>query len=157
MAKVTDQVKALIEADINEMGYQLFDITFSKEGKDWYLRIYIDNNDGITIADCVKASEKISEILDNVEDDPIPQAYYLEVSSPGAERPLNNDNAIQQAIGKWVHLNFYHEIDGSKFVEGRLLEASEQYFTLKVKDKTRRLVQDFPRKSVSLIRLAIEF
>ena len=104
MAKVVDVVRELIESELQAQGYELFDLTFSKEGKEWYLRIYIDKPGGVTLDDCVDASEAISAIVDQAEPDPIPQAYYLEVSSPGAERPLKTEADIQKAIGQWVHL-----------------------------------------------------
>lgn len=157
MAKVVDVVRELIESELQAQGYELFDLTFSKEGKEWYLRIYIDKPGGVTLDDCVDASEAISAIVDQAEPDPIPQAYYLEVSSPGAERPLKTEADIQKAIGQWIHLNFYKEYQGHKQVEGKLLQADEEAFTLETKDKTRRLEGVYPRKNVSLIRLAIEF
>lgn len=157
MAKVQDQIKGSIEPAIEALGFSLFDIEFVKEGKAWYLRIYIDKEGGVTIEDCVETSERLSEILDQLDPDPIPQAYYLEVSSPGAERPLKTEEAIQSAIGEDVHLNFYSAVDGNKFAEGKLLQASKETFVIEVKDKTQRIKKSFDRKNVSLIRLAILF
>ena len=157
MARVIDEVRTLIEPKLEELDYDLFDMEYTKEGKNWYLRIYIDKLGGVTIEDCVTVSEVLSEILDQADPDPIPGAYYLEVSSPGAERPLKNEADIQASIGKWVHLKLYQAFEGAKEWEGRLLQADEEAFTIEVKDKTRRIEKTIPRQLVALIRLAIEF
>ena len=112
---------------------------------------------GIAIEDCVTVSEHISEAVDQLETDPIPQAYYLEVSSPGAERPLKNDDDMQAAIGEWVFLSFYQAIDGQKNIQGRLLSVSDDAYEVETKDKTRKVAVTVEKSNVSLIRLAIEF
>lgn len=80
MAKIEEKVEELIEANILELGYELYDVEYVKEGKDFYLRIYIDKSDGISLEDCEKVSNNITEILDNK--DYIKEQYFLEVSSP---------------------------------------------------------------------------
>lgn len=157
VAKVSDQVVNIISPVLAKLGFELFDVEFVKEGKSKFLRIYIDKPGGITIEECVIASENISEALDQTEPDPIPEAYYLEVSSPGAERPLKTAEAIENAINEWVHLSFYSAVDGEKGVEGRLIEVTDDEYVLEVKDKTRRIKKQFVKSNVSLIRLAIEF
>lgn len=157
MSKISAEVSKLVEPTIERLGFQLFDLEYVKEGKQNYLRIYIDNDAGVTLDDCVEVSEAISPILDEADPDPIPTAYFLEVSSPGAERPLKNENAIEQAIGSYVHLNFYAAVEGEKFIEGRLQAVSPAQFTLEVKDKTKSKAVTIERTNVSLIRLAIEF
>lgn len=159
MVKIVDQVKNIISPVITDLGFELFDLEFVKEGKSKYLRIYIDKPGGITIEECVLASENISEALDQTEPDPIPEAYYLEVSSPGAERPLKTAEAVIEALNtnEWVHLSFYAAVDGEKSAEGRLMEITETDYVLEVKNKTRRLMKKFAKSNVSLIRLAIEF
>lgn len=86
MSKVTEVVEELAEPIINELGLELVEIQFVKEGKSWFLRVYIDKETGVDIEDCGVVSERLSEKLDEI--DPITQNYFLEVSSPGAERPL---------------------------------------------------------------------
>lgn len=158
MAKVTDQMQEIVQPIIEDLGFILFDIEFVKEGKSWFLRIYVDKpGGGIAIEDCVTVSEHISEAVDQLETDPIPQAYYLEVSSPGAERPLKNDDDVQAAIGEWVFLSFYQAIDGQKNIQGRLLSVSDDAYEVETKDKTRKVAVTVERSNVSLIRLAIEF
>lgn len=80
MAKIEEKVEELIESNILELGYELYDVEYVKEGKDFYLRIYIDKSDGISLEDCEKVSNNITEILDNK--DYIKEQYFLEVSSP---------------------------------------------------------------------------
>lgn len=157
MAKVSETVRALVEPTITTMGFQLFDLEYVKEGKHNYLRIYIDNDAGVTLDDCVAVSEAISPLLDEADPDPIPVAYFLEVSSPGAERPLKNEAAIAQAVGSYVHVNFYAAVSGSKFVEGRLKTVTPEQLTIEVKDKATTREMTIERTNISLIRLAIEF
>lgn len=156
MAKIVEQIKPLIEPTLTELGYTLYDIEYVKEGKPWYLRIYIDKPGGVTLEDCVSASEHVSEVIDETADSIIKGAYYLEVSSPGAERPLKTAADVEAAIGKWVYASFYQSIDGEKDIQGRLLEANDDYYVIEKKVKTRRQSVEIPKSQVSLIRLAIE-
>ena len=84
MSKVTETVTELTRDVIQKEGFELFDLEFVKEGKNWFLRFYLDKPGGIDLDDCAFMSEKFSEILDAQNPYPIPQAYFLEVSSPGA-------------------------------------------------------------------------
>lgn len=88
MENVVDIVSALAEPIVETHHFELVDVEFVHEGKSWYLRLYIDKPGGITIDECALVSDELSEKLDDIDPDPIPQAYFLEVSSPGAERPL---------------------------------------------------------------------
>jgi len=133
------------------------DMEFLKEGKNWFLRIYIDKPGGIDIEECALISEKVSEALDAIDPDPIPQAYFLEVSSPGAERPLKTEADMQNAIGKYVHLSFYQAIDGEKFYEGTLKEVNDDYVVLTIRIKTRTKDIEIERKQIANARLAIQF
>jgi ribosome maturation factor RimP len=130
---------------------------FLKEGKNWFLRIYIDKPGGIDIEECALISEKVSEALDAIDPDPIPQAYFLEVSSPGAERPLKTEADMQNAIGKYVHLSFYQAIDGEKFYEGTLKEVNDDSVVLTIRIKTRTKDIEIERKQIANARLAIQF
>ena len=86
MSSVVQTVTDLVTPIVDEHGFELVEVEFVKEGKSWYLRVFIDKEGGIDIEECALVSEQLSEKLDNVDPDPIPQAYFLEVSSPGAER-----------------------------------------------------------------------
>lgn len=81
---------------LDREGFELVDIEFVKEGKNWFLRVFIDKENGIDIEECALVSEQLSEAMDALDPDPIPQAYFLEVSSPGAERPLKKKQTMKR-------------------------------------------------------------
>lgn len=120
---VAGVVKELITPMADEMGYYLWDVEFVKEGADKYLRITIDNEDGITIEDCEKFHRAIDPILD--EADPISEAYILEVSSPGIERELKTPEHIDACEGWDVELKLYAPKDGAKVFRGVLCGYDE--------------------------------
>ena len=92
-----------------------------KEGKDYYLRIFIDKPEGITIDDCEKVNDAIKDKLD--EEDYIKQQYFLEVSSPGAEKPLKTLEKVQQSIGEYVYIQFKNPTQGMNEVYGTILNV----------------------------------
>lgn len=98
LSSVVETVTDLVTPILQDHDFYLYDLEFVKEGKSWYLRVYIDKDGGITLEDCALVSDELSEALDNVEPDPIPQAYFLEVSSPGAERPLKKEEDYQLSL-----------------------------------------------------------
>lgn len=98
LSSVVETVTDLVTPILQDHDFYLYDLEFVKEGKSWYLRVYIDKDGGITLEDCALVSDELSEALDNVEPDPIPQAYFLEVSSPGAERPLKKRKIINEQL-----------------------------------------------------------
>ncbi|MFC8574552.1 ribosome maturation factor RimP, partial [Heyndrickxia sporothermodurans] len=105
MSKVTDIVEELVTPIIQDMKLDLVDIEYVKEGKNWFLRVFIDKENGIDIEECGIVSERLGEKLDEL--DPIPNNYFLEVSSPGAERPLKKEKDFKQAVGKNVNISTY--------------------------------------------------
>lgn len=157
MSRVVDEVRVVVQPIVDEQNLELVDMEFLKEGKNWFLRIYIDKLGGIDIEECALISEKVSEALDAIDPDPIPQAYFLEVSSPGAERPLKTEADMQNAIGKYVHLSFYQAIDGEKFYEGTLKEVNDDSVVLTIRIKTRTKDIEIERKQIANARLAIQF
>ena len=106
-----------------QLGYDLWDVEYVKEGADYYLRITIDSPDGITIDDCEKMHRAIDPILD--EADPIEGFYHLEVSSTGIERELKNEKHVNACIGWDVELKLYAPVDGAKVYTGELLGLNE--------------------------------
>ena len=152
-----EKVKELSQPVAHDLGYALVDVEYVKEGRNWFLRLYIDKENGVDLDDCALFSEKISEKLDAIEPDPIPHAYYLEVSSPGAERPLHSDEDMRQAVGQYIHVTLHGEIKGSNVYEGTLKEWHDDHIVLTVKDKTRRKDIEIEKKHISKARLAIEF
>ncbi|KRL50041.1 hypothetical protein FD37_GL002169 [Levilactobacillus spicheri DSM 15429] len=137
--------------------FDLVDVEFVKEGKSWYLRIYIDKPGGINIEECALVSDEVSEKLDALDPDPIPQAYFLEVSSPGAERPLKKPEDFDRAVGDYIHVSLYQKIGASKVYEGTLEKLTAETLYLKVNLKGRFKTFEIPRKGIAQARLAIKF
>ena len=121
---IASTVRALISPLADEMGYYLWDVEFVKEGADKYLRITIDNEEGITIEDCEKFHRGIDPLLD--EADPIPEAYILEVSSPGIERDLKCDEHILACVEWDVEVRLFAPMNGAKQYRGILLGLDEE-------------------------------
>lgn len=157
MSKVIESVVPVIEPIVESENCYLVDVEYVKEGPNWYLRVYADKEKGIDIEDCAKISEKLSEALDQISPDPFPKAYFLEVSSPGAERPLKTEQDILNAVGEYIHLDYYVPQFGEKFHEGTLLEVTDEFFQIEVTIKTRNKVLEIKRDAVSKLRLAIKF
>ena len=157
MSSVVETVTELVNPILDEYQFELVDLEFVKEGKSWYLRVYIDKPNGINIEECALVSDRLSEKLDNCDPDPIPQAYYLEVSSPGAERPLKKEKDYQRALNSYVNISLYQPIDGCKVFEGTLVALTKDELTLVYLDKTREKTIVIPRKAIAKARLAIKF
>ncbi|MGX7417741.1 ribosome maturation factor RimP [Carnobacterium gallinarum] len=157
MSNVVDTVKNIVQPIVDEFNFELVDVEFVKEGKNWFLRTYIDKPGGIDIEECALISEKISEKMDSIQPDPIPQMYFLEVSSPGAERPLKKEKDYQNAIGSYVNISLYEPVNGEKMYEGTLKEVTEDSLTVTIRIKTREKDMEFNRKKIAKARLAIKF
>ena len=139
MSSVIEQVTNLVSPILAEHHFELVDLEFVKEGKSWYLRVFIDKVGGINIEECALISDLLSEKLDAQDPDLIPQAYYLEVSSPGAERPLKNDRDLQRSLNKYVNVSLYQALNGQKVYEGDLVEITADNLVLAVIQKQRQL------------------
>ncbi|MDQ1913349.1 ribosome maturation factor RimP [Paenibacillus sp. GD4] len=144
-------VEALVRPFLEENEFELVDIEFVKEGGNWFLRVYVDKEGGIDIDDCGRVSEYLSARLD--EKDPIEQAYFLEVSSPGAERPLKKVQDYHKAVGEHVFVTTYEPIDGLKEFEGKLASFDEETLVIEIGKKKHIL----PYNKVASARLAIVF
>ncbi|MFD1777931.1 MULTISPECIES: ribosome maturation factor RimP [Fredinandcohnia] len=153
--KVTQIVEELVIPIVTDLQMELVDVEYVKEGKDWFLRVFIDSEKGVDIEDCGLVSEKLSEKLDEV--DPIPYNYFLEVSSPGAERPLKKDSDFEKAIGKQVYVKTYEPIDGEKIFEGVLTSFDGKLVTINVVVKTRKKSVEIPYEKIANARLAVTF
>ena len=114
-----EKIKQAIEAKLANMGLELYDIKYHRAGRHSSLRVYIDKPEGVTIADCENASHEISVLLDveNFSNAP----YNLEVSSPGADRPLKNEKDFKRAVGKDVQMQYLDETGKSKTMVGTLV------------------------------------
>ncbi|MBR3593704.1 MAG: ribosome maturation factor RimP [Clostridia bacterium] len=115
-----ERVEKLIAPTVKEMGYDLWDVRFLKEGASWYLRVFIDKEEGIWINDCTDVSHAIDPILD--EADIIDKSYYLEVCSTGLERELLKPEHFEKMKGREVTVNLYRALDGEKTFCGTLLD-----------------------------------
>ncbi|PZL75181.1 ribosome maturation factor RimP [Enterococcus plantarum] len=157
MSSVVETVTELVTPILEKQNFELVEVEFVKEGRDWFLRVFIDKEGGIDILDCALVSEQLDEKLDAMDPDPIPQAYFLEVSSPGAERPLKKESDYEKAVGEYIHVSLYQTIDGEKQFEGILKTIDKDQLILTVKIKTRVKDYTFERKNIAKARLAIQF
>ena len=157
MSSVVETVTELVTPILDERHFELVDAEFVKEGKSWYLRIYIDKPGGINIEECALVSDLLGEKLDDCDPDPIPQAYFLEVSSPGAERPLQKERDYERALNSYIHVSLYQPLEGNKVYEGTMVDLKPDELTLEYMDKTRQKTIVIPRKQIAQARLAIKF
>jgi len=156
MSKVPSLIEELAKPIVDELNLELVDIEFVKEGRNWFLHVYVDTPDGgIDIDQCAQVSERLSLLLD--EKDPITQNYYLEVSSPGAERPLKKDTDFVKAVGKFIYVKTYEPIKDMKEFQGYLTSYDEHTLVMEVRIKTRKITVTIEQEKIALARLAIDF
>lgn len=156
MSKITEEVQKLVSPIVKDLELELVDIEFVKEGRDWFLRVYVDTPEGnIDIEQCAQVSERLSEELDRT--DPITQNYFLEVSSPGAERPLKKEEDFHKAVGQYVFIKTYEPINGMKEFEGYLLSYGSDIAEMEIRIKTRKLQVKIEKEKIAFARLAIDF
>ena len=128
MSKISDKVEALARPVVEEEGCKLWSVEYIKEAGTWYLRIFIDKDGGVGIADCEAISRRLDPILD--EADPIPESYVFEVGSAGAERELKRTSDIEQFIGSDVEVKLYQPYEGRKTLVGTLEEYNDGNITV---------------------------
>ena len=137
MANIEEKVEKLLKEKIENIGYDLYDVEYAKEGKNYFLRIYIDKPEGIDLNDCEKVNDEISDLLD--ETNYIKEQYFLEVSSPGIERVLRKDRHLEQNKGKEVAIKlFKKDVLGNKEYQGVLQDFNEDYIILEDDMKIER-------------------
>lgn len=155
MASIEEKVENLITSKIRELGYELYDVQYSKEGKDYFLRIFIDKDTGIDLNDCEKVSNEINDILD--EADYIKEMYFLEVSSPGIERVLRKEKHLEMAQGKEIEIKLFKPLDNEnkqKEYIGILENWNEDYIVINIEEeKEIRKDIKIERKNISLMKL----
>ena len=134
---IETRVEELLKSIIENIGYELYDVRYEKEGKDYYLRIIIDKPEGIDINDCEKVNDSINDILD--EADYIKDQYFSEVSSPGLERILRKDKHFEKQIGNEISLKLFKPINKQKELIGILQEYNNDELTIKVEDETLKI------------------
>ena len=128
MAGIEEKVEKLITKTINNLGYELYDVEYVKEGKDYFLRIYIDSEKGIDLDDCEKVSNNITDILD--KEDYIKEQYFLEVSSPGVERILRKEKHLKDNIDNEIQIKLFKPLNGQKQYRGILKDFNNDYITI---------------------------
>ena len=144
-------VEELAVPIIERSGCELVDIEYVKEGRNWYLRVYIDKREGVTVEDCQKVSESLSDLLDRV--DPIDHSYILEVSSPGVERPLKTQRDFDHFVGREVSIRLYSPLEGKKEFTGVLEGLKDGIVTVETPEGKLR----FQRERIASARLAFKF
>ncbi len=127
---IESKVEKLLEKTIVDLGYDLYDVRYEKEGKDYYLRIIIDNEKGINISDCEKVNNGINDILD--EADYIKEQYFLEVSSPGLERVLRKEKHFKKQIGNEISIKLFKAINKQKELIGVLKEYNDSEIVIEL-------------------------
>lgn len=150
--KIDELVTEMALPIVEKHGYELVDVEFVKEGSNWYLRIYIDKPEGIGLDDCQAVSEDISVELDRV--DPIEQAYFLEVSSPGLDRPLKKERDFVKYKGEEVEVKTYKAVDGTKVFEGELVGLIDN--NIVINDKNGNSLK-FEKEKVASVKRVIKF
>ena len=155
MSNIVAQTEVLVQPICEAAGVDLVDVEYVKEGQSFFLRVYVDTPEGIDIDQCAEVAEALSQQLD--QQDYIEGEYILEVSSPGAERPLKTKEAVQGALGSYINVRTYKAIDNQKEFEGYLTKFEDDMMQLEVLVKTRKKIVEIPYDMASEVRLAIKF
>ncbi len=146
MANIEEKVEDLVKNKIEDLGYELYDVEYAKEGKNYFLRIFIDNQKGIDLEDCEKVNDGIMDLLDKA--DYIKEQYFLEVSSPGIERTLRKEKHLNSNIGKEVEVSLFKPIENKKKIDGILKDFTKNEIILEIQNNEITL----ERKNISLIK-----
>lgn len=152
MSKIEDKVMELVSPVITSLGYEIYDLEYVKEGKNYYLRIFIDKEDGISIDDCELVNNSITDLLD--EKDYIKEQYYLEISSSGLERRLRKDWHFEKYKGSKVEASLFKGVNKQKTIVGILKEFNEKTLTLEI--ETNDLLE-LDRTNISAIKTVYDF
>ncbi|MDO5522237.1 MAG: ribosome maturation factor RimP [bacterium] len=155
MAKREDyelRTESLVMPIIEENNFELVDVEYVKEMGNNYLRVYADKEGGISVDDLEIISRALSDLLD--VEDYIPDAYILEVSSPGLGRQLKKDKDFKRSIGEVIEIKLYKGINKQKDFEGVLTSFDEETLTITLEDESE---MTFKRPEIAMVRLAIDF
>lgn len=147
MAKIEEKIENIIKKNVEKLGYELYDVEYVKEAKDYFLRIYIDAKKGIDLNDCEKVSNSITELLD--KEDVISEQYFLEVSSPGVERILKREKHLTDNIGNEIQVKLFKPFEGQKQYKGILKSFDET--KIEIIDQNEKQI-NIERKNISQIK-----
>ncbi|HHW67395.1 MAG: ribosome maturation factor RimP [Epulopiscium sp.] len=150
--RIEQIVQSYLEPIMEEYNFELVDLEYVKEGANWYLRVFIDKEGGVTIDDCELVSKALEVRLD--EEDPIENSYILEVSSPGLDRPLKKDSDFERYKGEIVDIKLYKPFNKKKEYRGELVGLKDNIVTIIDEDNN---TLSFSRNDIAIIRLAILF
>ena len=143
-----ERIADIIKPFADELGLDIWDVRFVKEGSQWYLRVFIDNDGGFSVDDCVNLTRAVTKPLD--EEDPIKQSYMLEVSSPGIERELVKDEHFEKFVGSSIILRTIRPIDNVRDFTGKMTDYQNGEITLVLQDGKEIKVN---KKDSSFIKL----
>lgn len=147
MASIEEKVEKLVKPIIENLGYELYDVEYAKEGKNYYLRIFIDNEKGIDLNDCENVNDSITDILD--EENYIKEQYFLEVSSPGIERVLRKEEHLKKSIGEEINIKLFKKDEkGNKEYLGRLKDFNQNEIIIEQEEKEIKI----ERKNIAQIK-----
>ncbi|MDI9509445.1 MAG: ribosome maturation factor RimP [Clostridiales bacterium] len=146
------KTEKLLEDILQANNFELYDVEYVKEAGNWFLRAYIDKEDGITLDDCELVSRELSDLLD--KEDFISDSYILEVSSPGLGRQLKKDKHFERSIGEEVEIKLYKAIDKQKEWVGILTDFNSDTLIIQIDDQSQ---MEIPRNNIAIARLTFEF
>ncbi|HEY4845420.1 MAG TPA: ribosome maturation factor RimP [Candidatus Dormibacteraeota bacterium] len=147
------RIRELFQPTLNFLGYELYDLALTGVAGHTTLRVQIDRPQGVTLDDCERVSKSLSALLDQA--DPLPTRYDLEVSSPGAERPLRNLDEYRRFIGRRANVR-YRLGESEQVAEGRLTAVSEQMIELQLGDGKHKKIVAIPLTDILSARLAVD-
>ena len=155
--KITEAVDQAVRATVEALGFELDEVEYQKEQGNWVLTLYIDAPEGVTLDDCERVSHAVDPILD--EADPIPDAYYLSVSSIGLDRPLKKDRDFARNIGNKLDVKLYAPVNKKKEFLGTLVSFDADSFTIALVEKggAAGSKMTIARKDAALVRPHIDF
>ena len=151
---IDKQIKALIEKEIANLGYTYLDVTYKKENGINILRVTIDKDDPISLDDIVKVNEIVTPIIDKA--DLIEDRYMLDITSLGIEKPIQLTQ-LDKYISKYVNIHLLNPYKGENYLEGTLIDVSENEVVIELTDKTRKNKVKLNRDTIDKTRLAIKF
>ena len=142
------QIYEMVKPISDELNYEIYHIEYVKENGEYYLRIYIEKEGGITLSDCEALSRRVSDVLDEV--DPIKEAYFLEVSSPGLNRRLFTNDHYVKFVGREVLVRLTKALDGNKNFKGILKEVNEDNIIVELEGEKLQTIPKDKIKSTNL-------